>query len=111
MPRFTIAAAASLSDAKLISGPIIGFDLPASLEGTVLTFQAADPGGTHKDVYDAAGAEVDVAVSSSRYVACLPADFAWATGKSLKIRTGTAAAPVVQVTTSAVIDCDLGNLP
>lgn len=110
MPVFTIADSASLSDAKLITGPIVGIHLPASLEGTSLTFSTSDDrDGTYDPVYDASGAEFQVAAGSSRYIACHPSDFAWATGKYIKVRTGLAGSATNQ-SGAATITVDLGNL-
>lgn len=110
MPVFSIANGASLSGAKLVNAPIVGIRTPASLEGAVLTFQECESvGGTYSDVYDAAGAEVSVVAGSSRYIALLPQDFLWATGKYLKVRTGTAAAATTQTGANSVT-VDLGDL-
>lgn len=110
MPVFTIADTESLSGAKSITAPIVGIETPASLEGTVLTFQACDTvDGTYANVYDAIGTEVQVTISSSRYVALLPSDFIWAKGKYLKVRTGTAGSPSVQ-TGANTVTVDVGDL-
>jgi len=49
--------------------------LPASFEGTSVTFDVTLNGSTWYDLYDQDGTEVSVAVSSSRAILLQPADF------------------------------------
>ena len=90
----TIANAASLSDAGDVGvATILGFNVPA-ITAAVLTFQASDDGVTFANVKDAAAAEVTIASSAGDMF--VPAPAALQGAAFLKVRTGTAAAPVSQ---------------
>ena len=93
----TIAQGQSLTDAADLREAVpVAIEMPASWVAAAITFQAAPaPGGTYRDVYNG-GAELSLTVGASRYV-ILDQALVWAlTGGALKVRSGTAAAPVVQ---------------
>lgn len=86
----------SLSDTVNVGGlRLCGIAMPAVWTGSALTFQMSPDGGTSwVDMYDDAGAEFMIIAGASRYLMLDPAAFAavqW-----LKIRSGTAGAPVAQ---------------
>ncbi len=90
----TIANGQSLSDAVDVgSGRVLGFNLP-TLTAAVLTFQGSDDGVTFANLKDAAGVEVQVSSSTGGIFVTAPA--ALQAVVFLKIRTGTAGAPVNQ---------------
>ncbi len=88
---------ASLSGATpdLVKNAIVGFEMPADIEGaTAITFQATgEPGGTWKNVYDSAGNELSITVGVDRHIPVDPTSFA--SVRFLKIRLGTSGTPVV----------------
>lgn len=97
----SIANNASLSDAVDTGGrPILKFVLPASVEGTVLTFQVSDNGTDYANLYDEFGTEVTVTRGSSVAVRVSPAQ--WAHSRYWKVRTGTAGTPSVQTGANSV---------
>lgn len=90
----TIANGASLSDAvDITAGLLIAIQMPAAWTAAVLTFQASHDGVTFADVYDSAGAERSVTVAAGRHVTLDTANFGM---RFVKVRSGTAAAPVNQ---------------
>lgn len=90
----TITAAGSLSAAiDLGVYRLVGITLPATFEPTTLSFQSSYDGTTWNNVYDSTGAEKTITVGVSRRVILSPADFYGV--RWVKIRGGTAAAPVV----------------
>lgn len=94
----TIAINESLSNAIEFSRRDgIGINMPAAIDGTVITFAVSDViNGTFQPLYDAYGTEVTVTMAASRAIALdgvLGAVYPWA---AIKIRTGTAASPTVQ---------------
>lgn len=91
-----IANGASLS-AAVTPGPgryLFALLMPAAWTPAVITFQGSQDGSTFGDVYDGEGTEKSIAVGASRFVYLDPAHFAGIT--TLKLRSGTAAAPVNQ---------------
>lgn len=90
-----IANGASLSGAiDLGVARLVGLSIPANIDGaTTLSFVASYDGGVWNNVYDSVGAEKTVTVAPSRRVILSPADFYGI--RHLKVRLGTAAAPVV----------------
>ena len=104
----TIANGASLSNAVKIGDSevndgsrapadfrLFGIVMPAAWTAASLTFQASLDGGTSwHNVKDATGAEVSVVASVDDCVVWLPAAFSAL--PMLKVRSGTAAAPVAQ---------------
>lgn len=110
MPSFTIANGESLSDARLITGPIIGIQMPADWTAAALSFATSETsGGTFAPVFKSNGDELSFQASDDRYIAIHPADLAWARGKYLKIRSGLSTAAVNQGA-ERVIEADLGDL-
>lgn len=65
--------------------------VPASFEGTSLTFQVSPDGITYYNAYDNTGAEYAVPVGASRSVGLPPEDFLGV--RYLKLRSGTSGAP------------------
>jgi len=105
----TIASGASISDAVDMSAYAINKDnyrlfgivMPAAWTAANLTFQASFDGGTTwNDVMDATGTEYTVTAGTSRYIPVDPTPFAAI--PMLKIRSGTAAAPVNQAADRAL---------
>lgn len=110
MPSFrskgvTIANGASLSDVAVLNFPVgteasgvretlVGIIMPAVWSAASLTFQASNDNSTFADLYNAAGAEITVTASTSRWIALDPADFVGIA--YLKVRSGTAGAAVNQ---------------
>lgn len=95
----TIASGQSLSNEVDLEGfSVVAIEMPGAWTAAGLSFQAASlRGGTHKDLYDDAGAEVQVSAGASRVVAVTGADAdALAPLRFIKIRSGTAATPVNQ---------------
>lgn len=98
----TIANGASLSGAINTNGMTpTRLQLPASLEGTALTFQVSIDGVTYTDLYDELGVEVNYPCASSHTVN-LPAGM-WKLVRYFKIRTGTAASASAQTGAAAII--------
>ena len=66
----TIADGETVSAAVDIGGStLIGFNLPAGLEGTAISFQAStSEGGTYFGVYDVSGNIISFTIAASRYV-------------------------------------------
>lgn len=90
----TIANGASLSDVIDIGiGTVIGFLVP-TIDAAALTFQGSDDGATFQNARDAAVAELTVASSTGAMFVPAPSGLQGAA--FIKIRTGTAAAPVNQ---------------
>lgn len=98
----TILAGESLSDEIDISGySLVGIKLPSVFEGSSVTFQASDvTGGTFYNVYDSAGNEFSATVRASSVVTDLPE---LAPLRFIKIRSGTAGTPVVQVSNREIV--------
>lgn len=98
----TIAVGASLSGVlDTAHKAILAFSCPAGMEGTAFTFQTSYDAITYQDLYDKFGTEVSVTVAASRNVRVDLSDHLHA--RYWKIRTGTAAVPVVQAGADAVI--------
>ena len=99
----TIASGASLSAAVDLHGLIVReIGLPATFDGTAITFQASIDGTNYFNLYDEAGTEVNFPAGASRIITV---SNAWLfTGiVYLKIRAGTAASATNQSTTDTVI--------
>lgn len=92
----TIANGASLSDiVELPDATVAAIVTPAALTGTTLTFQASSDKVTFTNVYDDAGTEVSITVSTSRTI--LLSNVARFLGvKFLKVRSGTAGTPTTE---------------
>lgn len=98
----TIASGQTVSGAVDLEGcALVGAFLPATLDGTALTFLACDTaGGTYLPVHDADGDEVTATVAASRYLILDPADFAGV--RYLKLEMGTAQSTTDTTITLAV---------
>jgi len=103
-----IAVGGSLSGGVLFRAQRLSAILiPASCEGSVLTFQGSWNGGVgYKNIYwvdpvDSVAKELSLAFVSDSLLLLPPDLFRGIQG--IKVRTGTAASPVVQVTTSATL--------
>jgi hypothetical protein len=90
----------SLSSAASIGhGDFVGIDMPAVWTPADLTFQGSFDGVNFQDVYNADGTVFTVKAAAARFIN-LPSRFAatpW-----IKIRSGTAIAPVNQVEAPSV---------
>ena len=92
----TIAAAGNLSSAaNIVTSMIFGLKMPAAWTAADITFQVSLDNVTYQNLYDETGTEVKVVVAASRFVRLPPGE--WASYPYIKIRSGTAAAPVAQV--------------
>lgn len=97
----TIAASASESGAIEIEGQINGFaiEMPAAWDAAAITFLGAhDPNGTFKKIVGDTGTELSVTAATSEIIAVDTATKVQALRamKYIKVRSGTAASPVVQ---------------
>ena len=98
---FTIVSGQSLSAAlDLGYQRAVRVGIPAVWTAANLTFQVSTDGNTFKDLYDATGAEYTVTVAANRAVILPLTDFAGI--RFLKVRSGTAGAPVAQAATAAL---------
>lgn len=89
-----IANGQSLSGAiNLYAYRLCGVLIPATFEGTSLTFQGSPDGGTYGNVYDSSGTEKAVTVAVNRMVLISPAEFYGL--RYIKVRSGTSGAPSV----------------
>lgn len=74
---------------------LVGIVVPATFDGTKLTFQVgADPGATFYNFYKDDGTEFQMTVAASSHVRVIPEDFAGVF--YLRVRAGTSGAPSVQ---------------
>lgn len=100
-PLVTIASGASLSASIYIgAGEPEAVEMPGAWDAAVLTFQASIDGTTFLDLYDDAGNEVALAVQPNQHVAIGEGGAAktehFRGVTYMKIRSGTAGAPVNQ---------------
>lgn len=94
----TIANTKSLSDnsVSLEGFLLVGIALPAAISGSVLSFQIGlDTIGPWRDFYQTTGAEKTISISPSQHILVVPEDFAGV--PMLRVRTGTAGSPTVQI--------------
>lgn len=92
----TIEAGQSLSDGVQVGGAtIIGLQIP-TIDAAKLTFQASADGVTYQNVYTVAPAEYEFPSSTGGFFVKMLAAVGIIGANWLKIRSGTAAAPVVQ---------------
>lgn len=97
----TIAHNAALSGAAYIgTAEIVGVSVP-TIDNAKLTFQGSADGTTYRNLYDSTPAELEWAASTGAYFATLPANLKGV--NYLKIRSGTAGAPVNQTTAAVTI--------
>lgn len=91
----TIANGAAISGNVELTAPMFGIDMPAAWTAADLTFQVSADGGTYSDLYDELGVETNVKAAASRAIRFTnPGQ--WLGVRFLRIRSGTAAAPVNQ---------------
>lgn len=102
--KAVIKANQSLSNSVELTGDVVvSIITPSVLAGTIFTFQASPTkDGTYKNVYDTDGNELQVTMSTDRYIV---GALKLAGMLFLKIRTGTAAAPTLQ-SADRTIDID-----
>ncbi len=90
--------AGNLSTAAKVDGKLVGIVTPSAWTAAGMTFQASDDGENFFDVYDQATerqiAAASIAVSGSRLLSLALSD--WLCVKWLRVRSGSAAAPVSQ---------------
>ena len=93
---WTIANGGSLSGAIDCKGPQpVGVAMPAAWTAATITLQMSPDGGTTwYEVYDTDGVLYNPAADAGRYIPLSPPVIAGAT--LIKVRSGTAAAPVAQ---------------
>jgi len=101
----SIAAGASLSSAGNTSDKVLcALIVSAGWTPACLTFQASDDAGvTWNELYDDQGNEITIsaaAVAANNRLSMDPSNFAGV--DFIKVRSGTAAAPVVQVAAAAI---------
>lgn len=92
----TIAAGQSLSaEIDLGAMTLVGIAMPAAWTAASLTFQISFDGGvTWLEHYNSSGSETTFTVATGQYIAVDPT--LWRGVNALKVRSGTAAAAVVQ---------------
>jgi hypothetical protein len=101
----TIAAGASLSDAVSLGAlTLVGISMPAVWTAADLTFQVSPDGGTTwQELYDGAGNALTVKTGAGQFVIPLAdPSYVWRGINMVKVRSGTAGAPVVQVVAAVV---------
>lgn len=93
---FLIANGTSLSAGVAIGAQVpVGLWMPAAWTAAVVTFQVSPDGGTTwLEFYDSAGNEITATVAAGQLVALT--EPMWQAVNNIKIRSGTAAAPVNQ---------------
>jgi hypothetical protein len=94
------AGATGLSNAVELKNQLLAIEMPEEWTGyAVLTFQGSSDGIAFKDVYDDYGYEVLVSAPQPNHIVCIDAAILkLAALRYIKIRSGTSAAPVDQVT-------------
>lgn len=91
----TIAPSESLSNpVKLGERKHVGLIMPAAWDAADITFQVSYDGVNYGNLYDKSGAEVSTKAAASQAIQI--GDFDLAPWVYIKIRSGTAALPVVQ---------------
>ena len=97
-----IASGGSLSPAVNLQGlHLCGIRMPAGWDAADITFQVSyDDGATFRDLYDVSG-EVSIPVAANRHVVLELARFV-GIGGWIKVRSGTAGAPVNQTANRSV---------
>lgn len=100
LPGRTVSSA-TIANGENLSGAVdlgdktmTGIVMPAAWTAAVLTFAVSADGVTYNPLYDEDGSEVTETVAASRAIRLDPAQ--WAGWRYVKIRSGTAAAPVAQ---------------
>jgi len=91
----TIPARGTITPAAAITGPVVGLITPAAWTPAVVTVQASADGTNFYDLYDGMTAkELSFNIKPNSYVAIGQARLLGCT--SIKLRSGTGAAPVIQ---------------
>lgn len=77
---------------------LVGISMPATWVAASLTFQVSPDGGTTwQELYDGAGNEVAITAAAGQFITLLAVpNYSWYGINMIKIRSGTAAVPVVQ---------------
>lgn len=98
----TIAASASLSAAVAlpIGHVLVAIVMPSAWDAAGITLQGSFDGTTYQNVYIAAGTELALTVAAATNVALDP--LLYQAFPFLKIRSGTAGAPVNQTASRAI---------
>lgn len=91
----TIANGQSLSGNIDLPAAMFGIDMPATWTAADLTFQVSPDGVTFNDLYDETAAEVVVRAAAARSIR-FSNPGQWLAIRTLRVRSGTAAAPVAQ---------------
>ena len=89
------------SGVDLGAGRVVRLDVPAAWTTANITFQASTDGVTYFNLHDKAGAEYIVTAAPSRSIIIPLADLEGV--RYIKVRSGTAAAPVNQLTSDKTI--------
>ena len=100
-----IAAGASLSAACPLGAlTLVGISMPAVWTAAALTFQVSPDGGaTWQEMYDGAGNPVTVTAAAGQFVVPVAdPSYVWRGINMVKVRSGTAAAPVNQAAAATV---------
>jgi hypothetical protein len=93
----TIADGASVSGEVLLEGTTITHMLiPASFEGTTVTFEVTLNGTTWYDLYNTNGVQVSITVASSQATILKPSDFVGILGFRITSGSAQTGAAVVQ---------------
>lgn len=91
----TIGVGASLSaEVALGEKTLVGIVMPAGWDAAALTFQASPDDVNFSELYSSAGSAVSFTVAAGQFIAVDPTTWRGVTG--IKVRSGTAAAPVNQ---------------
>lgn len=100
----TIAASGSLSDALQVAGKLVGVITPAAWTAAAITFSVSQDGTTFVDLYDDSTertiASASIPTAASRMLALSLSS--WLPVNYVKIRSGTAASPVVQASARSI---------
>lgn len=97
----SIAAGQSLSaEIDFGAGTLVGIAMPAAWTAASLTFQVSADGTTWNELYNASGTEVSVIAAAGQFIAIDPTQ--WRGINAIKVRSGTAASPVVQAALAAL---------
>lgn len=99
----TIAASASLSDAAdLLGYDLVAIHFPAAWTAASITFQGSEDGITYGNIYDSAGTEVAYAGAAADRVVLVNTAHLGQFPRFVKVRSGTAGVPVVQVAAAII---------
>jgi hypothetical protein len=102
---------AAIAGGTSLSGPValgaltlVGLSMPATWTAAALTFQVSPDGGaTWQALFDGAGNEVAVQAAAGQFVVPLAMpSYLWRGINMIRVRSGTAAAPVNQAAAAVV---------